>query len=656
GTDDLVGYIAPDTPSFNDLNARAFATNAEVCAYADALAARCDYLYVFYPFELTAMGNREPVMVFTKDEIAPGATLEQVAATVRGGGPRDIFLITGGVHGNEPAGEEGTLFFAKQLCGSYGEDVLDAFGAIVILPASCPDNLQRFKRLYADGYNVARDSMALYSQDMRNYVAMYNLFAPTVTLECHEDSAVHNSDYTDNAYNDLFDIGFHVSGAPNGAIQNICGLISGYTVEETRGYRTVASAIERLQDTGIRAGHYLYNYYNPGFPNVYGSARSSYSFLIEVMRIWTGKERYARAVFSMAEAIKAYTDIIAEADGAFATEVAAARAAAPVVTYDENRIFVTKLSASGNTAFYTDVVSAYADGTQKPVSAKRKSSLLDTIVSYKTMPTGYVLPADSPHIDGILQLMDLQGISYTELQPGAKLNLRAYTLGDTVTLGDVAEVTFADGAYVFLTNTADAYFTAYFFEPDSYPASATDEYEISLYQMGLLSAGDALYRSETDHLADVIAAMLPPYAVLNDGAAYDAFAARAGVHAFTVIATDDSVQEQPALTLSAPSGAAECYLYELCGEYILPVTFTAEDGKITFAAKNQTVYACASAPLVTYGDANGDGDLSLGDVLRILRHLSDPTVTLDKAAADITHSRSIQLLDALTTLRAILAG
>ena len=57
---------------------------------------------------------------------------------------------------------------------------------------------------------------------------------------------------------------------------------------------------------------------------------------------------------------------------------------------------------------------------------------------------------------------------------------------------------------------------------------------------------------------------------------------------------------------------------------------------------------------MTYGDAGGDGQLSLGDALRILRALADDTVELDKAAADIDHSASLGLADVLYTLRAIL--
>lgn len=71
--------------------------------------------------------------------------------------------------------------------------------------------------------------------------------------------------------------------------------------------------------------------------------RGSYGILIEVMRIWSGKSHYDRAVWAMSQGLKAVTAEIIEADGAMSKEVAEARAAAAVTTFDPNNVFVTAM-------------------------------------------------------------------------------------------------------------------------------------------------------------------------------------------------------------------------------------------------------------------------------------------------------------------------
>lgn len=54
------------------------------------------------------------------------------------------------------------------------------------------------------------------------------------------------------------------------------------------------------------------------------------------------------------------------------------------------------------------------------------------------------------------------------------------------------------------------------------------------------------------------------------------------------------------------------------------------------------------------GDANGDGETTLLDLIAILRHVCDPARDIDTAAADRDASGTVDIRDVLLILQAIL--
>lgn len=655
---DLDGFEISPTPTFtmHTEHDRAFMSNAELLAYIDTLSA--PYLYKF-AFDLdTSYNNKMPLLVFTKDEIAPGATLEEVAATVRAGGVREIWQIDGGIHGNEPTGIEAALWFAAELCDEYGEDLLDRFGAIVILPDACPDNSQRFMRNYEDGVNSNRDLIALSHAAAQKQAYVFDLFMPTVFVDMHEDYGNETIDTADYSVGAIVDIRFGISGSPNSGLSDVAGILDGTApVTAQRDYQTIHALMREVAKCGLRTCGYYAPQYNPGTSVTYAKTRGAYAFLFESMRIWTGKQRFARSVFAEKTALRALASIICNADGAFAAEVDRGRAKAAVTVYDETNYFATKMSRDGAATFTVSSPSAYLNGKIKDPEHTETFREFDTVLSYRPMPTGYVLPADTENIADILALCDLHGIEYLRLKSGASLTLRRYTtMSNAAALGAAAEVNFDDGAYLFLTDNEDAYLVAYLFEPDSM-AAATDT-KISLLQMGLLSTEDALYRSEIDNLRAAVAPMLPSpdtddLSPLTGGEIYTALAARANGAAFGAYTASSTLWEDYTAAVTKPLYPVN-YVYEIRGDYILPVEFDADGDTLSFTAEADKIYALTEAPLLTYGDANSDGHTTLADALRILRTLADETVDLDRAAADIDHTASIGLLDVLTTLRTIL--
>ena len=511
----LVGYTAAETLATH-MDRRAFLTNEEICDYVATLDLRSDYLHVYYPFETSEMGNEWPVMVFTKDEIDENADFNTVAAAIRAGGEREILMITGGVHGNEPAGPEGVLFFASELCGEYGDEVLNHFGAIVIMPVVSVDNSQRFQRMTPDGINPNRDLIALYLPSTQHQVYVYNSFMPTITIDCHEDSGTLTADESDYSIENMDDICIRYSGMLNTPLYDVTAFADKTaSLIDHRGVDIMLDAIETTRAHGLRSSIYYAEQAVPVSSTNYPSIRGSYGFIIETMRLWSGKPRHERAVFAMKTALKSMVAEFIEADGAIAADVYAAREKMINNTkFDDSFAFAMKTSKSGKTLVSMPRPIVYVDGTYKDENNTKNFSFFDTVSDLRTLPTAYVVDANAENIDKVLKLLDMHGISYTQIRNGSTLTLRKYegvasalTSAPAVTMADATEVTFENGAYVITMNNSNAYLIAYLLEPDSCKFVNAEETSVSMTHLGYITDGD-IYRAELDDMADVIAGMV----------------------------------------------------------------------------------------------------------------------------------------------------
>ena len=527
------GFKHMGTPTFTkhaDDN-RTFMSNAEICEYIENLDASCDYMYVYYPFPLSEYGNKYPVIVFTKDEIPTDATFDEVGKIVQNGGIREILMTTGGVHGIEPTGVESQLAFATELTGEYGEKIFanEKFGAVVIVPCVSVDNYQRLERQYLydetlpyeEGINPQRNLMALQRDGTQNQVYVYKTFMPTVYIDNHEDfstikidSADYSISYTVNGSLSHFeDVAIRYSALQNSPLVDIDTVIGGETpAADNAGMDIQMNAISNLQDMGLRAGVYYVSNTMPNTSWPYAKARGSYGFLIETMRIWSGKTRYERAVFAQSEAIMAITDEVEARAGELAQNVYDGRQAAIVTDFDENNVFAKSTTYNKRVKFTYSRNTVYIDGTLKDEAVDVVMGHHDTVSDFVSMATAYVIPADDPDIAKILALLDMHGIEYTKIRCGSTLELRKYSGLDTiasntdeVAIGETEEVTFENGAYVVTTDTSDSYLITYLFEPDSFAYNIADEHTHSLTHMGYITCDDALYRSEMSYMSAVIA-------------------------------------------------------------------------------------------------------------------------------------------------------
>lgn len=501
------------TPTFTlekyTRNIRAFMNNDDMCAFIDNLSS--PYLHVYYPFELSPMGNKSPVLVFTKDAVDANISIEDLAAEVNSKGPREIFMINGGQHGNEPSGMEGSLQLAYDLCGEYGEEVLDNFGAIVIFPCVSVDNTQRFKREYADGCNSNRDMLHLEHEGSRNFADLYNMFMPTVFVSAHEDNEQNTIDLTDNSIANMRGMSLSLfATTPNIPLLDTEGIINGtYSINEDSDEAMLQRLIDKACAQGFRCAHYPNIRPGVNAEKSYAMVRGSYAFTLEVQRIWSGKNNYDYSVKSTIVMLKNMIEEVINVDAnnekTLAQKVYEAREATKVKEYSEDRLFATKLTATiGGSDSYPTV---YVDGTYKDANATKTWKQYNAAAEYRTMPLSYVIPADLEHIDEIINLLDLHQIAYSFIPAGTTKTLKEYSISDTngdrkmvnATLGENAAVTFENGAYEISLDTSDAYLIAHIFEPDT-DNNSTELYQSNLYKMSLIDTSDHLYRYETDEI------------------------------------------------------------------------------------------------------------------------------------------------------------
>lgn len=98
--------------------------------------------------------------------------------------------IQGGVHGNEPAGDQSLLALIGKMDAdqTWTRSILDTMD-IYILPRYNPDGVAHFQRDMASNLDANRDHIRLGSQQTRDIKSSFNTFAPHIAVDMHEFSA-----------------------------------------------------------------------------------------------------------------------------------------------------------------------------------------------------------------------------------------------------------------------------------------------------------------------------------------------------------------------------------------------------------------------------------------------------------------------------------
>ncbi len=631
-TDDLVGYKTPDTPYFNNnrTGKRLFTSNEEMIAFVNAKVASCDYAYAFDLFT-TVGGTTAPVVIFTKDEIPAGATLKDIAKIVTATKGRDIMMVTAQVHGNEPSGGEGALAMISEMCGEYGDGLLTGnVGAVIIVPRLNPDGSEDFTRVNPNGVtvdsgkkidNLNRDYAMVSSNEVSGVAYAFDLFAPTVLVDCHEAglTPVWGDSET---LTDIYDVGLMSAGTLNTPFADATAVIKGDY--EQRGMKTIEIITEILGDienTGLRPYYYQTPATFPANNSPYGLTNGAYAFLIEVPGLSGGDSVYARRVFAHVTALKSIFNYAKASNGEMAREVAIAREkvtlSAQKFDIDTPIVLQHSYTRHDSATFLWNNPLVGSDGTVRKENNITKYYIQDIAMKYRARPTAYVLSKDTVGIDKVLATLDRQGIDYYSLEAGTTLNLKKYSgTATTATLGDAADVNFANGAYFVPVDGYKANLIATLFEPEC-PDSGE---EIATFvQAGYITASD-IYRSEESFIA----------AKLGLSGTYFAIAIPEGKTVAGAVV--DGVE----YTSVDVDGTNAYVVASESDHYTVKLNFT--DGTSESVSVGRTL-----------GDANGDSEINILDVIALVKAVVNG-VSID---CDMNGDGKLTLIDVLQLMKRI---
>ena len=475
------------TPLFTENNAaHQQTTQAQVDAFIDKLDDDKDNLYVFSMGKSGGYAHDVWVVFITKTDLSGAKTAEEAAILM--GQDKPTVMYRAQIHGNEPAGGEAALAMLQRLDGAYGDRLIEDIN-IVMVPRANPDGSQNYARTLASGVDANRDMLRLASQEIADYLRIYQLVEPEMVIDGHEYDGSAGSSY------------FYDSDITAGA---------GFGESNTEAYKQVS--IELLQQVfaGAAQNGLTYRYYsnqlnsdNGNISRPYFGQQGCLSFLLETRGIGTGLENIARRVVTQVICVETLLDYAANNAAAMQQLVDSEKAhiVEKGKTYREDDRVILSVAAVADDNYSLDLKRIYQNGNETTVAVA--PGVFNNVLRSRTAPTAYVIPAGATFTQQVLELMDKQGISYTFIPAGSTVRLQQYT-GTAEAAGLTAEksVTFGQGAYVFTLNQVRGITLSMLMEPD-----VTDlaEHKGTLAQQGIINpvGGDfPIYRYCYDLNAD----------------------------------------------------------------------------------------------------------------------------------------------------------
>ncbi|KAK2010191.1 carboxypeptidase [Colletotrichum eremochloae] len=150
------------------------------------LAARNKWMTYHNPDFRSEEGRSIPYVYLSTSESVPGGLESRANASAPG---KVRVWMQGGVHGNEPAGDQVLLALLGKLDANatWAASLLDKVD-IMMLPRYNPDGVAYFQRYLATNFDPNRDHTKLARQQTRDIKRLVMGFAPHVGVDCHEYS------------------------------------------------------------------------------------------------------------------------------------------------------------------------------------------------------------------------------------------------------------------------------------------------------------------------------------------------------------------------------------------------------------------------------------------------------------------------------------
>ncbi|KAM0286037.1 hypothetical protein ACHAQH_001045 [Verticillium albo-atrum] len=154
------------------------------------LAARNDYMTYHNPSFQSEEGRSLPhVHLSTSAKPSTSGSLKSYANSTQPAEKVRIWM-QGGVHGNEPAGDQALLALLGQFDANatWAASILEHV-ELLVLPRYNPDGVAYFQRYLATSFDPNRDHTKLARQQTRDIKKLVMDYAPHVGVDCHEYTA-----------------------------------------------------------------------------------------------------------------------------------------------------------------------------------------------------------------------------------------------------------------------------------------------------------------------------------------------------------------------------------------------------------------------------------------------------------------------------------
>lgn len=154
----------------------------EMDYFLRSIASRNDWMTYRSADFLSEEGRSLPYVFLSNTDVGLGAS---------GNGSNKLRVwVQGGVHGNEPAGDQSLLALIGKLDANqtWAQSILDTMD-LFILPRYNVDGVNYFQRTFATNFDPNRDHVKLARQETRDIKALLSGFAPHIAIDMHEFGA-----------------------------------------------------------------------------------------------------------------------------------------------------------------------------------------------------------------------------------------------------------------------------------------------------------------------------------------------------------------------------------------------------------------------------------------------------------------------------------
>ena len=179
----LEDYVKPKTPAFDkDKGWNSFTTAKERNSYLKKLTKDNKYMSLYYKKNM----SDTPIVFFTGEDMSKVTDWKSACTVLEASDKINIFYQAG-LHGNEPAGAEGALYFLERIAAdSEYAAYLAKHLNICVVPCANPDAAAIKSRETSGGVNINRDNLYVSSKYTHLLHDLYNAIRPEIVMDSHE--------------------------------------------------------------------------------------------------------------------------------------------------------------------------------------------------------------------------------------------------------------------------------------------------------------------------------------------------------------------------------------------------------------------------------------------------------------------------------------